>query len=110
ELADVTWPGERGDLPLCRTCILGILPRIMAEAALAGVKRHKCWQEARECYQELRSTYWMYVCDELDDVPEGLVDEDDVPEKVIERENREWDRRQDSLARRPHTNTVPILN
>ena len=65
-----------------------------AESALAGVKRQDCWQEARECYEELRSTYWMYVCNELDDIPEGLFDEDDVPEKVIERENREWDRRQ----------------
>ena len=94
--ADLTWPSPSQDLHICQSCAIQKLPSLLAMAALHDIKRAKAWPEVQEIYEDIRHTYWMEVCEALDTGMEGLLDEDDTPPEVIERMDREWERRQAS--------------
>ena len=94
--ADLTWPGPSQDLHICQACAIRKLPSLLATAALHNVKRAKAWPGVQEVYEDIRHAYWLEICESLDTGMEGLLDDDDTPPDVIERMDREWERRQAS--------------
>jgi hypothetical protein len=73
-----TCTGKRHDLALCKACAIDRLPILIADAALADAESDDQWEHAHEQYEEVRRAYWLRICDGLDDIPEGLF-EDEPP-------------------------------
>jgi hypothetical protein len=73
-----TCPGTCHDLALCQACAIERLPILIADAVLADVEAEQQWMQAQEQYEEMRRTYWVRICDSLDDIPEGVF-EDESP-------------------------------